>query len=277
MLIREATPDEPLHRRTADVTRGRMRLVEHSWPENVSTAAEHRHTAHICFLAHGALEERRGNSTVWRVAPNVRVSPSGDAHGICYGNVGGRCLVIEPIADLSGDEDMPVPHEPTIVQDHRIVELAARAYLELRADSPHSVSGLVIESIALELLAQSARWERRRAERRPPVWLGRIQEYVASDLAFVPDLSTLASVAGVHRVHVARAFRDHLGCTVGDFVRRLRVQRACELLTATSVPLSDVAMRAGFFDQSHMTRVVKRFLGVTPAALRRDYVRQRAG
>ncbi len=85
----------------------------------------------------------------------------------------------------------------------------------------------------------------------------------------VPDLVTLAAIAGVHRVHVARAFRDHLGCTVGDYVRRLRVRCACELLTATAVPLTDVAMRAGFFDQSHMTRVVKRFLGVTPASLRR--------
>ena len=277
MAIREATPDEPERRRTADVTRGRMRLVEHSWPENVSTSAEHRHTAHICFLAHGALEERRGGSSVWRVAPNVRVSPTGDAHACCYGNVGGRCLVIEPIAGLGGDDGMPAPHEPTIVQDQRMVELAARAYLEMRGDSPHSVSGLVIESIALEVLAQSARWERRRADRRPPLWLGQLQEFLASDLAFVPDLSTLAALAGVHRVHVARAFRDHLGCTVGDFVRRLRVRRACELLTATTVPLSDVAMRAGFFDQSHMTRVVKRFLGVTPASLRRDYVRQRAG
>jgi len=278
MLIREATPDEPLRHRTADVTRGRMHLVEHSWPENVSTAAEHRHTAHICFLAHGALEERRNGSSVWRVAPNVRVSPAGDAHGCCYGNVGGRCLVIEPLAGLGGDEDVvPAPLEPTIVQDQRMVELAARAYLEMRGDSPHSVSGLVIESIALEVLAQSARWERRRADRRPPLWLGRLQEFLASDLALVPDLSTLAGLAGVHRVHVARAFRDHLGCTVGDFVRRLRVRRACELLTATTIPLSDVAMRAGFFDQSHMTRVVKRFLGVTPAALRRDDVRQRAG
>ena len=277
MAIREATPDEPERRRTADVTRGRMRLVEHSWPENVSTRAEHRHTAHICFLAHGAMEERRGASSVWRVAPNVRVSPTGDAHACCYGNVGGRCLVIEPIADLGGDDGMPAPHEPTIVQDQRMVELAARAYVEMRGDSPHSVSGLVIESIALEVLAQSARWERRRADRRPPLWLGRLQDFLASDLAFVPDLSTLAALAGVHRVHVARAFRDHLGCTVGDFVRRLRVRRACELLTATTVPLSDVAMRAGFFDQSHMTRVVKRFLGVTPATLRRDYVNQRVG
>jgi AraC family transcriptional regulator len=89
-----------------------------------------------------------------------------------------------------------------------------------------------------------------------------------ADLAVVADLETLARVAGVHRVHVARAFRDHLGCTVGDYVRRLRVQRACELLTATSLSLPDVAVRAGFFDQSHMTRVVKRFLGTTPAALR---------
>jgi AraC family transcriptional regulator len=277
MAIREATPDEAERRRTADVTRGRMRLVEHSWPANVSTNAEHRHTAHICFLAHGAMEERRGGSSVWRVAPNVRVSPTGDAHACCYGNVGGRCLVIEPVADLRGDDSMPAPREPTIVQDKRMVELAARAYLEMRGNSPHSVSGLVIESIALEVLAQSARWERRRADRRPPLWLGRLQDFLASDLAFVPDLSTLAALAGVHRVHVARAFRDHLGCTVGDFVRRLRVRRACELLTATAVPLSDVAMRAGFFDQSHMTRVVKRFMGVTPAALRRDSVSQRAG
>ncbi len=275
--MREAIPGEALQRRTADLIRGRTRLVEHCWPENVSTPGEHREAAHICFLAHGALEERRRGSTVWRVAPNVRVSPTGDAHACCYGNAGGRCLVIEPMADLGFDDGLPSPHEPTIVQDERIVALAARVYQEMRADTPQSVSGLVIESIALEVLAQSARWERRRADRRPPRWLGQVQDFLVSDLAVVPDLRTLAVVAGVHRVHVARAFRDHLGCTVGDYVRRLRVRRACELLTATAIPLSDVAMRAGFFDQSHMTRVVKQFLGATPAALRRDYVRQRVG
>ena len=274
--MRQATPDEAVRRRTADLTRGRVRLIEHSWPEDVSTPGEHRHSAHICFLAEGALEERRGHSTVWRVAPNVRVSPAGDGHACCYGHVGGRCLVIEPIDLLASDDGVPSPREPTILQDERIVEMANRVYHEMRADSPRSVSGLVIESIALEMLAQSARWERRRADRRPPQWLSRVQEYLASDLSTVPELSTLASVAGVHRVHVARTFRDHLGCTVGDYVRRLRVRCACELLTSTSVSLTDVAMRAGFFDQSHMTRVLKRFLGVTPAALRRDGVGQRA-
>ena len=60
MSIRAATPDEAVMRRTADCTRGRVRLVEHTWPGDVRTPGEHRHTAHICFLAHGAIEERRG-------------------------------------------------------------------------------------------------------------------------------------------------------------------------------------------------------------------------
>jgi AraC family transcriptional regulator len=266
--MRAATPEEAALRRTADLTRGRTRLVEHTWPADVRTVGEHRHTAHICFLAHGGIEERRGMQTVWRVAPSVRVSPSGDGHACCYGNAGGRCLVIEPLATLGDLDEVPTPHAPTIVRDERIVNLAARVYAELRAGGPRSVSGLVIESIALELLAQCARRERRRADRCPPSWLTQVQEYLRADLAMVADLATLATVAGVHRVHVARAFRDHLGCTVGDYVRRLRVQRACELLTTTALSLPDVAMRAGFFDQSHMTRVVKRFLGTTPAAVR---------
>ena len=269
--MRAGTPGEAVMHRTADVTRGRMRLVEHTWPADVRTVGEHRHVAHICFLAHGGIEERRGNSSIWRVAPSIRVSPPGDGHACCYGNVGGQCLVIEPLAMLGDADSVPAPHEPTIVQDERLVELATRAYREMRHETPHSVSGLVIESIALELLAQSARWERRRADRRPPAWLAALQDHLAADLAIVPELSTLARFAGVHRVHVARAFRDHLGCTVGDYVRRLRVRRACELLASTTVPLTDVAIQSGFFDQSHMTRVVKRFLGHTPAALRRQY------
>jgi AraC family transcriptional regulator len=266
--MRAATPEEAALRRTADLTRGRTHLVEHTWPADVSTVGEHRHTAHICFLARGSLEERRGMSSVWRIAPSVRVSPPGDGHACCYGNAGGQCLVIEPLGMLGDLHDVPTPHAPTIVRDHWIIELAARVYTEMHTDGPHSVSGLVIESIALEVLAQCARRERPRAERCPPVWLRHVQDHLRSDLTIVPDLATLAKVAGVHRVHVARAFRDHLGCTVGDYVRRHRVRRACELLAGTSLSLPDVAMRAGFFDQSHMTRVVKRFLGVTPARIR---------
>jgi AraC-like DNA-binding protein len=85
------------------------------------------------------------------------------------------------------------------------------------------------------------------------------------------------AVARERRRVVVRAFRDHLGCTVGDYVRGLRIDRVRELPMATSIPRSEVAMLAGFFDQSHMTRVVKRSLGVAPAMLRRGCHSPEAG
>jgi hypothetical protein len=123
--------------------------------------------AHLLPRA-GQYRRATGMSSVWRVAPSVRVSPPGDGHACCYGNAGGQCLVIEPLAMLGDLDEVPTPHAPTIVRDDWIIELAARVYTEMRADGPHSVSGLVIESIALEVLAQCARRERRRAERCPP-------------------------------------------------------------------------------------------------------------
>jgi AraC family transcriptional regulator len=49
----------------------------------------------------------------------------------------------------------------------------------------------------------------------------------------------------------------------------LRLERARRLLDATDVALSDVALRAGFADQAHFTRLFKRQFGVTPGAFTR--------
>jgi len=48
------------------------------------------------------------------------------------------------------------------------------------------------------------------------------------------------------------------------------VLRACQELTAGDAPLAEVALRAGFADQSHFTREFRRHVGVTPAAFRRS-------
>jgi len=79
----------------------------------------------------------------------------------------------------------------------------------------------------------------------------------------------LATEFGVHRVHLARAFRDHYGTSLSRHLQRARLVRARRLLAATDLTLADVAATAGFADQSHLTRSVRSALGTTPAALRR--------
>ena len=62
----------------------------------------------------------------------------------------------------------------------------------------------------------------------------------------------------VHPVHLAQTFRKFYRCTIGDYVRSLRIEFACRQLAATKMPLSEIALLAGFADQSHFTRTFRK-------------------
>src|SRR5215471_14169195 len=70
-------------------------------------------------------------------------------------------------------------------------------------------------------------------------------------------------------VHLARAFRVHFGCSVGEFLRRRRVEWAANALATTEESLAAIAQCAGFCDQSHFTRVFRHVMGMRPGAYRR--------
>jgi AraC family transcriptional regulator len=69
-----------------------------------------------------------------------------------------------------------------------------------------------------------------------------------------------------------RPYRGHgrHECTVGEYVRRLRVEYACRQFARTGAPLVDIALAAGFCEQSQLTRTFKRVTGFTPAEYRRS-------
>jgi AraC family transcriptional regulator len=73
----------------------------------------------------------------------------------------------------------------------------------------------------------------------------------------------------VHPVTLARAFRRSFGCTVGEYLRRLRIERATEQLAGGDTPLAEIALAAGFADQSHFSNVFRRRTGMSPSAFRR--------
>jgi AraC family transcriptional regulator len=82
------------------------------------------------------------------------------------------------------------------------------------------------------------------------------------------SLGEIAQSAGVTADHLAREFRRHHGSSVGEYVRGLRVELACRRLAESDDPLAEIALAAGFYDQSHFTRTFKRRMGTTPAAFR---------
>ncbi|HEY0098454.1 MAG TPA: helix-turn-helix transcriptional regulator, partial [Pyrinomonadaceae bacterium] len=81
-------------------------------------------------------------------------------------------------------------------------------------------------------------------------------------------LAGVAGAVGVHPVYLAARFRKHYQCTVGEYVRRLRVEVACREVVRTDRALSEIAPSVGFYDQSHFTNVFRRHTGMTPAQYR---------
>ena len=95
------------------------------------------------------------------------------------------------------------------------------------------------------------------------------KEFYIERFAEAITLDQIASTVGVHPGHLAREFRRYYRCTPGDYIRQLRVDRACRELSVGDNSLAEVALAAGFSDQSHFATAFKRHTGLTPAAYRR--------
>jgi AraC family transcriptional regulator len=87
----------------------------------------------------------------------------------------------------------------------------------------------------------------------------------------------VASAIGVHPAYLARVFKAHHGVSVGEYGRRLRLAWAASEIARSDTPLATVAIRAGFADQSHFTRLFKRHVGITPARYRAEAQRDERG
>ncbi|MBV9497279.1 MAG: helix-turn-helix transcriptional regulator [Acidobacteria bacterium] len=142
--------------------------------------------------------------------------------------------------------------------------IGARLAREFRRND--DLSPIAVEGLLLELFAETARSSA--AGSRAPAWLRNAHALVVARFPHPPTLASLATEVGVHPTHLARAFRQHYGMTVGDFVRDLRVAFARERIAA-GAPLAEIALEAGFSDQSHFTRVFRLATGTTPSELRR--------
>jgi AraC family transcriptional regulator len=162
-------------------------------------------------------------------------------------------------------ECVPAPRNSAEIQGGLPAVLALRLYREFR--SMDAISPLAIEGLVLEILAELARLA---AAPRQPLWLLRARDLIHDRFRDNLCLAEIATAVGVHPVYLATTFRRHFRQTVGDYQRQLRIGFACKQLTQRCAPLAEIALSAGFADQSHFARVFKRYLGITPGAYRKQ-------
>jgi len=125
---------------------------------------------------------------------------------------------------------------------------------------------LLVEGIVLDLVLSAAGLMKRG---RRPRWLDDVLGLIHSEFLHELRLGRAASHVKIHPAYLSRVFRKFFLQSMGHYVNRLRVCHACsELIKQRDAPLCDVALRSGFANQSHFTRIFKQIAGVTPGAFR---------
>jgi transcriptional regulator GlxA family with amidase domain len=101
------------------------------------------------------------------------------------------------------------------------------------------------------------------------LWQARcVQGYVAVHLHSKINLGDLAKVTQFSRCKFNRTFKASFGCTPGQYVRRMRIARAQNLMTMSADPLCQIAAETGFADQSRFNRCFRKVVGESPAIWR---------
>jgi AraC family transcriptional regulator len=184
---------------------------------------------------------------------------------------------ISPLLVRSTAESMGINPDTTSLsprlqlRDPMLQHVAWALKAELETEDPHD--RLYAESLGTALTSQLLRRYARRS--MPKRGLSRRQwhaviDFINGNLALNLSLTELAAVAGLGPTTFKLLFKQSVGMPVHQYVIRRRVEHAANLLSNGTTQLREVALKAGFFDQSHMARCFRRVLGVTPAAVTRE-------
>jgi AraC family transcriptional regulator len=88
-------------------------------------------------------------------------------------------------------------------------------------------------------------------------------EFIHDQLGEDFSLSDLAAIAGLSTFHFARVFKQTVGIPPYQYVIQQRIETAKQLMLSTRRPLSEVALKVGFYDHAHFARHFKRLTGLT--------------
>jgi len=244
-----------------------LNLFKVAYPPRLRQPRHTHELAALSFVMAGNYAESFGRKTFARRDSTVVFHPPEESHAVDF-ETEVRILSVqfetERLARLR--EHSAVLDEPASLRSENINHLGWRVCREFQ--NPDAFSALAIEGLILEILAEASR-RKAATEQNFPRWLRQTRDFLHANFAASLVVDDIARIAGVHPVHLARVFRQKFGCTIGEYLRRLRVEFANREIAATETPLSEIALAAGFADQSHLNKTFKSVFGLTPAEHRK--------
>lgn len=102
------------------------------------------------------------------------------------------------------------------------------------------------------------------AKKAVPAWVQVVRELLCDNWNGEISLQQISSTANVHPITVSKYFTRYFGCSLGEYRRRLKVERALQLMNSSGKSMTEISYLCAFFDQSHFIRAFREATGFSP-------------
>lgn len=144
--------------------------------------------------------------------------------------------------------------------------LAYKIFRETKLND--DISETAIQALILQTLEKLFRLEKD-SRTKKPIWVKRLREILHDEFSVKHSLRRLADELDIHPVHLSRDFSKHFYCNLGEYIRKIRIEKSLSLMPDKNLTLTEIAQECGFADQSHFVRCFKHIKGIKPSEYRK--------
>ncbi|GAA0531730.1 helix-turn-helix domain-containing protein [Chitinophaga japonensis] len=214
------------------------------------------HFSHI--LSGGSKEMRKGSSEIQAAGTGLYYYP-GIAHRNVDYRTGTRIFNLELGEGFFREFGLALPPASLMfARNNRLntgglLRIMKEHYLH-DADSPVAITQLCINLVQAH----------GREEKCCPEWAEKIKTVIHDQWNQPLSLATLSAQLDIHPVTISKYFPRYFGCSLGEYLRRIKVERALALVRSTRQSLTGIAYECGFTDQAHFTKTFRHITGLLP-------------
>lgn len=112
------------------------------------------------------------------------------------------------------------------------------------------------------------------AQKKTPGWVKELSAIIQDQIDTNLSLTEISKSLDIHPSYLSREFSKHFNnLSFGEYTRKLRIEKAIDLIHTNTYSLTDIAYLTGFSDQSHFTRIFKLHTGKSPSGYKKELVK----
>jgi AraC family transcriptional regulator len=231
--------------------------------EECNHGMHYHENPHLCFLLQGSDVESRSNVLYERKTGDIYFYYAGEKHASISRKSVSKNIVIEFGEPFLRDYSVSESQLERAVKNNLDVKfLTLKIQQEILIDD--RCSQLAIQTLLLDLISYSETT----ANESAPRWVKILDDLLKEKWNEPITLQELSLATQKHPITISKHFRKYFSCTLGEYLRKLKVEKSIPLIKNSRMSLTEIAILCGFADQSHFTRNFKQMTGFLPKDFR---------